>query len=390
MTTTSSIETIDRDNPTPMYRQIRQDLESQMLSGKLPLGAQVPTEQLLCEQYGVSRITARRALEDLRKSGIIERIPGRGSFVRELPAGAMEEATEIAVLTSFTPHSLLATADDSWNLQIIRSLDSCLLEEGFHASSVPPYDGEKWKSERFWERIDTLGPRLGGVFAFASPVFPSILNVLNELDRRGIPWVTVNSVSRQQTYNFVAADNFEGSRKMAVEFLRLGYQKALFISTALEHSSNSNRFLGFLQGWVEGGRRLPEVDNMKVAASETMSDAEMERLAQRLAGKDRPRVIFCGGDFLASITLKLCQQLGLAVPDEVAVVGGTGMALAEHTFPTLTVLAQPMNEIGRVAGEMLIKMIRTKQQRMPGRYVACPLIRRESCPVGMHQGALTN
>jgi GntR family transcriptional regulator len=46
-------------------------------------GDALPTEQVLCDQFGVSRITVRRALADLAEQGYIERRQGVGSFVRE-------------------------------------------------------------------------------------------------------------------------------------------------------------------------------------------------------------------------------------------------------------------------------------------------------------------
>src|ERR1700757_3234796 len=46
-------------------------------------GAALPTEQALCDEFGVSRITVRRALADLAEQGYIERRQGVGSFVRQ-------------------------------------------------------------------------------------------------------------------------------------------------------------------------------------------------------------------------------------------------------------------------------------------------------------------
>lgn len=372
------IEAPDRDDPTPMYHQIRQDLENQMLLGKLPLGAQVPTEQSLCSQHGVSRITARRALEDLRKAGIIDRTRGRGSFVRKLPKGRpfMPVApTEIGILT-YSASSTTAFNDDSWGAQIIRGLNSRLLEDGFHATLLPSRPSEQ--GPRLWQRIDDLGPRLAGVMGFA---MPSITPILDELDRRGVPWVTVNPASREQTHNFVSANNFAGGKCVAREFGRMGYRTSLFLSTDIHTISNGDRFFGFLDGWIEAGRGIENIRRFEAADSAGLNNEESARLAQLLAETDRPHAVFCGGDLLASSVLKVCQQNRLAVPEDVAVVGGTGMELAKHTSPTLTVLAQPMAELGYEAEAMLVEMIRSKQMRLPGRYIASPLISRDSCPM---------
>jgi len=51
--------------------------------GELTPGMLLPTEQQLCDEYGISRITARRALEELARDGLIERIQGKGSIVKD-------------------------------------------------------------------------------------------------------------------------------------------------------------------------------------------------------------------------------------------------------------------------------------------------------------------
>ncbi len=361
----------------PLYRQIRQHLENQMLLGDLPLGARVPTEQELCKRHGVSRITARRALEDLREEGVIERVQGRGSFVKKLPKGGASSApTEVGVLTAGgADFSLLK---ESWWGQIIQGLSNNLSREGFHLTLLP-FSLDGGSNEKLWERVDGLGPRLAGVLGAAAP---GILPVFEGFEQRGIPWVSVNPVLREQTHNFVSANHFAGGHRVAREFVQLGCRTALFVSTSVRYFTNADRFFGFMQGWVESGQQLEGVSLLEVAGSDGLSELEFTRLVKLLSGKNRPRAVLCTGDLLASVVLKACHQCGLAVPGDVAVVGGTGTVLAEHMTPTLTVLAQPMMEIGRAAEAMLVEMIRTKRLRVPGRYVPGPLIRRESCPIG--------
>ncbi|MEV4333661.1 GntR family transcriptional regulator [Streptomyces sp. NPDC049597] len=66
---------------TPKYQQIRADLEARIRSGELRSGAKVPTEAELREQYGVSRATAKRTLDDLASAGLVVRYRRRGTFV---------------------------------------------------------------------------------------------------------------------------------------------------------------------------------------------------------------------------------------------------------------------------------------------------------------------
>lgn len=67
---------------TPRYRQIYLVLLEAIRTGQYPPGSAIPTEAQLSERFGMSRVTVRRALQDLEVQGWIEKQHGRGTFVR--------------------------------------------------------------------------------------------------------------------------------------------------------------------------------------------------------------------------------------------------------------------------------------------------------------------
>ncbi len=69
-------------NTQPKYRQIADYLRDGILNGTFPAGQPLPSEEALAKQFGVTRPTVRQGLAELRASGLVEAIMGRGTFAR--------------------------------------------------------------------------------------------------------------------------------------------------------------------------------------------------------------------------------------------------------------------------------------------------------------------
>jgi len=89
---------IDRRNAVPLYHQIFLALRDEILSGLRPFGAILPTEHELGARFAVSRITARRALDELALAGLVERRRRTGTRVCfEAPIKPIEANIDHAV-----------------------------------------------------------------------------------------------------------------------------------------------------------------------------------------------------------------------------------------------------------------------------------------------------
>ena len=71
------------DDPRPPYRQIADAIRARIDAGEWEPGARLPSTRDLMEQYGVANQTVQNAFNELRTDGVIETVPGRGSFVRD-------------------------------------------------------------------------------------------------------------------------------------------------------------------------------------------------------------------------------------------------------------------------------------------------------------------
>ncbi|MFE5758277.1 GntR family transcriptional regulator [Streptomyces massasporeus] len=92
--TEASKPTLDPMSARPLYVQLADVIAGKIASGELAPDRPIPSENHLADEYGVARLTARRAAQELRERGLIVTVRGKGSFVVEQPSAAVPEEGE--------------------------------------------------------------------------------------------------------------------------------------------------------------------------------------------------------------------------------------------------------------------------------------------------------
>lgn len=77
---------LDPDDARPTYEQIADDLRAAIVGGTYEVGTRLPSTAQLTRRYGVAAMTARKALDVLRRDGLVVSRQGQGVFVRTRPA----------------------------------------------------------------------------------------------------------------------------------------------------------------------------------------------------------------------------------------------------------------------------------------------------------------
>lgn len=75
------------DGPGLRYMAVADYIADMAEKGKLRPGSRLPPERELAEDYGVSYMTVRRAMKELRERGVVVSVHGKGTFITEQPAG---------------------------------------------------------------------------------------------------------------------------------------------------------------------------------------------------------------------------------------------------------------------------------------------------------------
>jgi GntR family transcriptional regulator len=77
------MDTLSKNASLPLYLQVKNNLEAEIRDGKYGTDERLPSERELCERFGVSRMTARQAIKELERDGLVFSRVGKGTFVSE-------------------------------------------------------------------------------------------------------------------------------------------------------------------------------------------------------------------------------------------------------------------------------------------------------------------
>ncbi|MFF5361861.1 GntR family transcriptional regulator [Streptomyces scabiei] len=116
----------------PLYVRIRREIEARIRAGELPPGARLPTEKDLTAQYGVSRATAQRVLNDLAGAGLAIRRRRHGTFVAE----ATRQINLLNFVTPATAARGTPGRHDVVSARVVRAADAVLRLPGAAADTA--------------------------------------------------------------------------------------------------------------------------------------------------------------------------------------------------------------------------------------------------------------
>jgi len=168
----------------------------------------------------------------------------------------------------------------------------------------------------------------------------------------GVPLVIVDRRPEVAGIDVVRADAEGGAYELGRLLTRLGHEHMAVLTGPEYVPTAVDRAAGFAKALEEAGLPAPVVifGDFSLEAGHDMT----RRLMQE---EPRPTAIFAANNFIAIGTQHALDELSLRIPDDVALVGLDDLPAEMVTFPFLTVAAQPAEEIGRRAVELLLRRI---------------------------------
>jgi LacI family transcriptional regulator len=170
----------------------------------------------------------------------------------------------------------------------------------------------------------------------------------------GLPVVVVDPMDEPRpSIHSIGATNWAGGLAAARHLLELGHQRIAYLGGPAGSPCDVAREAGYLAALRE--RTIP-ADPGLITHGPFTFDHGLGAGLEMLGRWDRPTAVFAGCDLIAVGVLEASRRLGLAVPDQVSVVGFDDTGLAASSAPPLTTVHQPIIEMGEAAVTTLFRL----------------------------------
>lgn len=325
-------------------------------------GDALGSEVSIAKDCGVSRMTARKAVNALIAEGLVERRAGVGVFAR----GA----------ESITRRFRLIAGDLLWDaaIRVASAARRVTLESG---AEIELRDAHGDESDYLAE-IAAL-PHSGATGAIVLSIHSATAEAaLRELAASGFPLVVVDQAFAAGDLVGIASNNAEGGALAAEAIVAAGHERVGFLGD-FEASTVRDRWEGFRAKLAELGCKAPgKYDIRGVARLESWEEKIAALVPRILKLKARPTALFCSCDAVARLAMRALEANGVKVPAEMSLVGFDDDPIAEWTTPALTTVRQSFTSIGRVAAEKLLALAAHADTPRESVIVPVALIRRDS------------
>lgn len=357
----------------PLYQQIKQALRDEIDAGRFDPAVPFVTQREVCERFGVSTITAVRALNDLVAEGVLVRRRGLGTFVadpkpRRRTAAVRDHATVACVVSGL--HGLRG----AHLAHLLVAVESVCAEQGYQL--VLSNSAESTEREEVALRR-ALDQGVDGIILY--PVqgrgHPQMFD---EVRRRQVPLVMIDRYRPDVPTDAVVADNRDLGYELTQRLIARGHERIATFWGETDCTSVVERHDGHIQALRDHGVPIrPALAVLRPYESlpERQRIAELKSL---LESAEPPSVLLCANGYVLGAVAHDLAVLGLRASEDVELAcmddAGPYDALALTTVEGIL----PSEEIARQAMDLLIgRMASSRPYARPARRVVLPVDVRE-------------
>lgn len=342
---------------SPLYQELYQKLREKIESGEYDVGSRLPSEKELAEEYGVSRITSKHALDQLAREGFISRFPGKGSYIQSRSAAPASHAQDIHDEHSRLIGVVIEGIHADFGGDILTGIDQQCADKGY--SAVIKFSGGSEEREKACIN-ELLDVGVDGILLMC--VYREVYNsTIMKLSLDGYPMIFMDRALNGLPIPYVGTNHYEAAREITGELIRRRHTHLALAMYEDSHTTSSaeDRVHGYVQCCIDNellcaNRRLLLLQEDFHNPGGEIRKENLRRVREFIAGAPDTTAILSLSAEVAAIVLEALADSGRQYA--IAAFDGprTFHADGRHEF---VYIFQDQKAIGRTACALLIDRI---------------------------------
>lgn len=238
--------------------------------------------------------------------------------------------------------------------EMFRGIEDIALKNGY---MILVCNTERHKNAEIQYITDLLNRNVDGIIYNSYHIEEQMISYLQG---KKIPVVYMEEeVKEKRNVSYVFTDGFASSRNAVKYLFDLGLRRIGYLRNASTITATEYRYQGYIAGMKDCGLEIyPEyIYQCKPEIEADYIKQGMEAGGYYAKLEKKPEGIMTAIDLLGIGCEKQLLNEGIAIPEEISIIGYDNISLGEFIEPDLTTIEQPTREMGRVAAEILIKQI---------------------------------
>ncbi|WP_240035376.1 LacI family DNA-binding transcriptional regulator [Neobacillus notoginsengisoli] len=193
---------------------------------------------------------------------------------------------------------------------------------------------------------------------------------LEQFKAYNIPTVFVDNLPKAEgQFDSVTVDNVRASYELVQHIINAGHKKIALITGPLNQTSSSERFIGWEKAMVDAGNHIKK-EWIKVGTFKQKDGYEFMKQILRL--KELPTAVFAANNILAYGAIRAIKEHGIDIPTDISLISFDTIDPTGLLAPRITSMIQPAEEIGVIAGDLIIRKLQNPEIKRVERVILEP------------------
>lgn len=279
--------------------------------------------------------------------------------IRELDFKVNEIARGLKTNKTMTIGILIPTLENIFITSIISNVESILIRNGYGTIICDYKEDEKLEVEKLDFLVNKM---VDGIITMPLSVKAE---KLSEVIGKSIPVVLIDRVIKDLNCDAVLVDNLNASYNAVEQLIIRGHRRIGIICGPEDIFTAQERLKGYLR--VHEDYNL-EIDSSLVKYGDYQVESGYNLLIELFYSENPPSAVFVTNYEMTLGAIMAINEKNIKIPDEISFIGFDNLQMAKVVKPPLSIVVQPMQQIGETAANLLLKRLKGDMRNFPAMY----------------------